>query len=169
MARRKSDAKLDTRTARAKLPQRREPYWTSLTAGLALGYRKGAKGGHWVAKHYSAEHGRRYGALGPADDTLEERSRLNVFSEIAMGVMRSRGKFADLKQNLASQMSPLAKAIVKESSVGQIGDAEWGAPLSPARGVLVAFLASLRNAGGFDAVAVDAVPAPLRARFGVVN
>lgn len=72
MARRKKDSKLDTRSARAGLVQRREPYWCSLSAGLALGYRKGKRGGHWLAKHYSADHGRRYYAIGPADDTLDK-------------------------------------------------------------------------------------------------
>jgi integrase len=65
------DAKLDTRSARAKLPIRREPYWRSLSEGLAVGYRRGAKGGTWVARHYSPEHGRRYQALGTADDVAD--------------------------------------------------------------------------------------------------
>ena len=72
MARRKRDPKLDTRTARWRLPQRREPYWTPLSAGLALGYRRGSTGGSWIAKHYSRQWGRRYLALGPADDTLDD-------------------------------------------------------------------------------------------------
>ncbi len=71
MARRIRDTKLDTRTARLKLPQRREPYWRPLSAGLALGYRRGKSGGYWLAKHYSREHGRRYESIGPADDTLD--------------------------------------------------------------------------------------------------
>ena len=71
MARRIRDAKLDTRTARLKLPQRREPYWRPLSAGLALGYRRGSTGGSWIARHYSRETGRRYLAIGPADDTLD--------------------------------------------------------------------------------------------------
>jgi integrase len=71
MARRIRDAKLDTRTARLKLAQRREPYWCPLSAGLALGYRRGSTGGSWIARHYSRERGRRYLAIGPADDTLD--------------------------------------------------------------------------------------------------
>jgi len=71
MARRKKDSKLDSRAARALLAIRREPYWCSLTGGLALGYRKGKKGGHWIAKHYAAEHGRRYRAIGHADDAID--------------------------------------------------------------------------------------------------
>ena len=38
-----SDAKLDTRAARLRLKKRREPYWRSISEGLAVGYRKGAK------------------------------------------------------------------------------------------------------------------------------
>ena len=72
MARRKLNPKVDTRTARAKLAQRREPYWTNLTGGLALGYRRGATGGNWIARHYSAEHGRRFQAIGAADDMLDD-------------------------------------------------------------------------------------------------
>jgi integrase len=70
MARTLRDAKLDTRGARAKLRLRREPYWRSLSEGLAIGFRKGAKGGTWIARHYSPEHGRRFLALGTADDVV---------------------------------------------------------------------------------------------------
>jgi len=65
------DAKLDTRSARAKLRVRREPYWRSISEGLAIGYRKGAKGGTWIARHYSSEHGRRFQALGTVDDVAD--------------------------------------------------------------------------------------------------
>src|SRR5271169_3712258 len=71
MARTLRDAKLDTRAARAKLKARREPYWRSISEGLAIGYRKGAKGGTWIARHYSAEEGRRFKALGTADDVAD--------------------------------------------------------------------------------------------------
>jgi integrase len=71
MARTLRDAKLDTRNARTKLRRRKEPYWRSLAEGLAIGYYRGAKGGSWIAKHYSQAHGRRYSALGPADDVAD--------------------------------------------------------------------------------------------------
>jgi integrase len=75
MARRIREEKLDTRSARLKLRQRREPYWASMSGGLALGYRKGKTGGTWIAKHYSAAAGRRYHAIGPADDILDADGR----------------------------------------------------------------------------------------------
>jgi integrase len=71
MARTLQDAKLDTRAARLRFKKRREPYWRSISEGLAVGYRKGAKGGTWVARHYSTEYGRRFHAIGTADDIAD--------------------------------------------------------------------------------------------------
>jgi integrase len=71
MARTLRDPKLDTRGARLRLKMRREPYWRSISEGLAVGYRKGAKGGTWIARHYSTEHGRRFHAIGTADDIAD--------------------------------------------------------------------------------------------------
>lgn len=68
------DAKLDTRSARFRLSARREPYWRSISHGLAIGYRKGAKGGTWIARHYTPDAGRRFNALGAADDVTDADS-----------------------------------------------------------------------------------------------
>jgi integrase len=53
MPRRVRNAKLETRSARAKLTARRNPYWTHLAEGLHLGYvpRRGG-GGKWVVRFY---------------------------------------------------------------------------------------------------------------------
>ena len=51
MARTVRNPKLDTRSARAKLTPRREPYWCAIGPGRHLGYRQlGARGGTWIAK-----------------------------------------------------------------------------------------------------------------------
>ena len=71
MARTLTDAKLGTRASRRRLPQRREPHWRSMSEGIAVGYRKGTKGGTWIAKHYTSAHGRRFRALGTADDVVD--------------------------------------------------------------------------------------------------
>src|SRR5674476_1162084 len=42
MARTIRNPKIDSRTARAKLPQRPEPYWTVISEGCALGNRRGS-------------------------------------------------------------------------------------------------------------------------------
>jgi integrase len=60
-----------TRNARQKLAQRAEPYWRSMSHGLAIGYRRGSKGGTWVARHYAAATGRRFESLGTADDIVD--------------------------------------------------------------------------------------------------
>ena len=71
MARTLRDAKLDTRSGRLRLVARREPYWRSISDGLAIGYRRGAKGGTWIARHYTPNAGRRFSALGATDDVTD--------------------------------------------------------------------------------------------------
>src|SRR4051812_10297819 len=70
MARTVRNPKLDTRSARAKLAIRDSIYWVSLTPGCALGYRKGPKGGVWIAKLAKAGL-RTHKTLGPADDAFD--------------------------------------------------------------------------------------------------
>jgi integrase len=79
MARTVRNPKIDTRSARARLSERREPYWTVISEGCALGYRHGAKGGTWIAR-FRDENGRQhYEALGAADDA-RDADGLTVFS-----------------------------------------------------------------------------------------
>ncbi len=54
MARTVRDAKLDTRAARLRLRIRPEPYWRTLEKGFALGYRRRAIGGTWLARRWAA-------------------------------------------------------------------------------------------------------------------
>ncbi|MEJ0096512.1 MAG: hypothetical protein WDN46_24805 [Methylocella sp.] len=71
MARTVRNPKIDSRSARLKLADRREPYWTSISAGCALGYRRGAKGGTWIARLRDDEGKQHYEALGAADDARD--------------------------------------------------------------------------------------------------
>lgn len=68
MARLARDSKTDTRSARTKLASRREPYWTKVSEGCFLGYRKGQKAGTWIARFRTQEGGQAYESLGAADD-----------------------------------------------------------------------------------------------------
>ena len=63
MARTVRNAKIDTRSARAKLVARREPYWTVLSQGCALGYRKGSKGGTWIVRFRDHDGRQHYEAI----------------------------------------------------------------------------------------------------------
>lgn len=71
MARTVHNAKIDTRSARAKLAERREPYWVVISKGCALGYRKGAKGGNWIARYRDDSGKQHYQTLGAADDAMD--------------------------------------------------------------------------------------------------
>src|SRR5260370_34752548 len=68
MARTSSNPRIVNRTVRAKLALRRDPYWHLIAEGQHLGYRRMEIGGTWIARLYTAEHGRRFQALGMADD-----------------------------------------------------------------------------------------------------
>jgi integrase len=104
MARQVRNAKLDTRTARARLPGRREPFWTVISAGCALGYRLGAKCGTWIGKFRDDEGRRHYQALGAADDN-RDADGLTVFS-FAQAQEQARTFFARKAREAAGDLAP---------------------------------------------------------------
>lgn len=63
------DSPITTRAARERLEPRKEPYWRGIEAGIALGYRRRAQGGTWLARMLDAGRYREE-KLGRADDTL---------------------------------------------------------------------------------------------------
>src|ERR1039457_1058290 len=83
MARTRQDSRISTRSARLKLKPTvnpgEEPYWCSISHGLAVGYRKGATGGTWIARHFNTATGRRKASLGVADD-FEDADGIRVLS-----------------------------------------------------------------------------------------
>jgi hypothetical protein len=99
MARTVRNPKIDTRSARAKLPLRAEPYWTVISEGCALGYRRGAKGGTWVARFRDETGKQHYGALGAADDA-RDADGLSVFS-----FAQAQGKARDWFQMKAAEQA----------------------------------------------------------------
>ena len=106
MARTIRNAKLDTRSARAKLAPRREPYWCAIAPGRHLGYRRlGAQGGTWIAKLRTPGVGRWIRSLdGVADDVMDANGR-DVLT-FAMAQERARSWFVE--QERADQ--PVAPA-----------------------------------------------------------
>jgi integrase len=54
-----------------KLAQRRDPYWTVISKGCAIGYRRGVNGGTWIARMRGEEGKQHFEALGAADDTCD--------------------------------------------------------------------------------------------------
>ena len=105
MARTVRNPKIDTRSARAKLAARREPYWTVLSAGCALGYRKGTKGGTWIARFRGDDGRQQYESLGAADDARDPDG-LSVFS-FAQAQEQARAWFDRKAREQASDFAPL--------------------------------------------------------------
>jgi integrase len=91
MARTVRSPKFDSRSARAKLQMRDSPYWVSLAPGCALGYRKGPKGGVWLAKIVH-DGLRQQTTLGPADDAFDPDGVLAI--DFARAQEKAREWFA---------------------------------------------------------------------------
>jgi integrase len=119
MPRTLQDAKLDTRSARFRLKQSREPYWRSISDGLAVGYRKGIKGGTWRARHYSQEHGYRYAPVGTADD-IADADGVHVLS-FAQAQEAARKWFSDLaRQDSGKAVGPMTVSDVVDAYIAYL-------------------------------------------------
>lgn len=70
MARTVTDIRLETRSARGRLPARKKPYYRLIDAGRHLGYYKGPRGGTWLAR-LNKDGSYRERTLGAADDVLD--------------------------------------------------------------------------------------------------
>ena len=105
VARTLRNSKIDTRSSRAKLSERREPYWTVISKGCALGYRKlGTDRGTWIARFRDDARKQHYEALGAADDARDADGR-TVFS--FSQAQASARKFFDRKpRELAGDVEP---------------------------------------------------------------
>ena len=107
MARTVRNAKIDTRSARLKLLARREPYWTVISAGCALGYRRGAKGGSWIGRFRGSDGRQNYAQLGAADDA-RDADDLTVFN-FAQAQARARSWFQRKAREDAGDLAPLGR------------------------------------------------------------
>jgi integrase len=99
MPRKARDERLDTRTARLRLAARAEPYWRNIQEGRAIGYRRaaGGKSGTWIARHYDAAEGRRYAALGAADDMMDADGNRTL--SFAQAQDKARDWFAKIERS----------------------------------------------------------------------
>ncbi len=105
MARTARNSKLDTRSARLKLAVRREPYWTALSGGCHVGYRRTPKGGTWIGRYRDNATGKRhFDALGPADD-IRDADGITVFS-FAHAQTRAREFFDRKAREMAGDLAP---------------------------------------------------------------
>lgn len=77
--------KIDTVSARDKLPPRREPYWRRMSTGCHVGYRVITKGGEgaWIAKYRDPSTGHRHYKSMGALDHLPPNERHDAASKAA--------------------------------------------------------------------------------------
>jgi integrase len=81
------------------LPARKNPYWLPISAGCALGYYKGPKGGKWTARLFDEEGKKHFEVIGPADDVLDPDG-FSVFS-FSQAQAKAREFFARRARELA--------------------------------------------------------------------
>src|SRR5215472_1210595 len=115
MARTVRNPKIDTRSARGRLPERREPYWTVISEGCALGYRRGAKGGTWIARFRDDKRRQHYEALGPADDARDPDG-LTVFS-FSQAQAKARDWFKLKATEQAGDFVPLDRPYIVDDAL----------------------------------------------------
>lgn len=80
MARKVKDRELDSKTARSKLAVSPRPYYREIGKGLHLGFRKGKKGGTWVARMYAGNQSYKVESIGQADDDLNDANGEAILS-----------------------------------------------------------------------------------------
>lgn len=141
MARTAKNAKVDSRSARSKLPARREPYWTKIQTGGHLGYRRIATGGFWIARYRDKALSKRtYQALGSADDFADHDGE-NVFSFDA-AQEAARKYFKRRVAELAGDWTPDNESLtVREAMALYLAEFEKrGKGLAQARSVINAHI-----------------------------
>jgi integrase len=78
MARSARLGKLETRSARLKLPVAKKPVYVKIGKGIGLGYRRNQTAGTWVARWSDGKGGNKIKAIGVADD-FDEADGASVF------------------------------------------------------------------------------------------
>lgn len=113
MARTVRNPKIDTPSARASLKRRREPYWTPLTKGKALGYRKGKKGGTWIGRYRDDAGKQHYGSVGAADDA-QDADGVRTLTH-AQAQAKARKWFTEKARALLDDEGPQGKYTVRDA------------------------------------------------------
>lgn len=118
MAKQVREIPLNSRTARAKLLGRKQPYFRLIQEGLHLGYRRSSvagKAGTWLARRYIGEGHYALQLLGNADDFADMPSGMVVltFDEAQAAAKGwARGAITAAKKEAAVEASPSVRTAV---------------------------------------------------------
>jgi len=114
MARTVQDTKIGTREARSRLPARRKPYWRSVQAGLAIGYRRpvGRSGrpagaGAWIMRTWM-DGAYRERVIGTADDFADDDGT------VVLSFAQAQARILESARDRVPGASPLTVAVALE-------------------------------------------------------
>jgi integrase len=119
----KDTPRIATPAQRRKLPVDKSPLWLTIgsqRSGLKLGYRKGAKGGVWVAKLVTPD-ARLETTLGPADDDGCKPGALSQIEAQAAAIKWADDQRRKLAQGTGAPLKPLT---VEDAVTDYIKDRE---------------------------------------------
>jgi hypothetical protein len=106
MARKVRSYRLETRSARLRLPIQRKPYWQKISEGLALGYRRNQGSGSWSMRVATGDGNNWIKVIGPADDFEPlPVGALTYWQAQAKGSVTRRPKAAYCAISAASELS----------------------------------------------------------------
>jgi integrase len=111
LARTVQDAKIGTRAAREKLKASGKPYFRSLDRELHLGYRKGVRGGVWVARWYVGGGAYKVETIGTADDRQDADGA--IILDFAGAQAKARELYAQRKREAAGLLTESDSYTVK--------------------------------------------------------
>ena len=127
MARAMRAPKLETRSARLRLPIAKRPYWTQIGKGVSLGYRRNQGPGTWsIRVAHSTGHWSQ--VIGTADDYAESNAGDVLTYWEAAGKVRVLGTSARNGDGGGGQLSTVREALVAYETAlsgrgGDIGNA----------------------------------------------
>jgi len=129
MARTARNSKIDTRGARVQLKYNKSGYWVAIAKGRAFGYRKGSKGGRWVARLID-DGVRQEHFIGIADDMLDADG--NKILNYSQAQKEAYGWFEDKTKGGFKDKSAIT---VNDASEAYLIDYKAGATRGGGKGV----------------------------------
>lgn len=125
------------KTARAKLPERDEPYWLRLGPGMALGFRSGSN--TWIAKYRGKDKRKQYQALTGAVEYDDAKKRADDwFATLSGTAVRSvkRGTVRSALERYLKDLRTHGREDTADEAEGRfkltiLGDPEKRKPADP--------------------------------------
>ncbi len=122
MSRQIRDYRLDSPEGRSKLARQHEPYYRTIIPGLAIGYRKGRRGGTWSGRKWTGDEYEKW-PIGLADDIVdadgvEVLSFTQADAKVRLGPTGSAGKMETVNDALLYYMEN-QKAEARSAPVTQ--------------------------------------------------